>query len=298
MANEELRSFFESLVTEGDLHKLKEEKTKEGLYLEFKTKADSRNPELDADDKKNFSRALSGFANSDGGILIWGIATDRNEQAKALKPIADIHAFQAALKKSLINATQPIVDGILIEIISKVDTSSDGYIKCLVPTSDKAPHRAMLSNREYYKRSTEGFYRLEHFDLEDMFGRRPHPSLSVIVELRPRPGDDPHEEVYFSFRNDGRGIAKHAGFLCIFEAGVQIATARGSIQNATNLNHGTATISYQDNTGVIHPNSVNYSLGHVVIKRQGKGLNLQITLKWYCENMLPRSVSAAVPPEP
>jgi hypothetical protein len=297
MASEEVMAFFRSLVTESDLQKLKEEKTKEGLYLEFKTKANSRHPELDDDDRKNFSKALSGFANSDGGVLIWGIATDKKDQAKALKPISDVHAFQAVLKKSLINATQPVVDGVLLEIIVKVDASNNGYVKCLIPASEKAPHRAMLSDREYYKRTTEGFYRLEHFDLEDMFGRRPHPSLVVVVELRPRPGDDPHEEVHFAFRNDGRGIAKHTGFLCNFDAGVQVAGTSGHIQNVTNLNRGTPSVSYQDNVGVIHPNSITYSVGHAIIKRQGKGMALQVSIKWYCENMTVRSASAVVSPE-
>jgi len=41
----------------------------------------------------------------------------------------------------------------------------------------------MLADREYFKRSTEGFYRLEHFDLEDLFGRRPKPALRFSHRL-------------------------------------------------------------------------------------------------------------------
>lgn len=297
MASEEVKEFFRSLVSESDLQKLKEEKTKESLYLEFKTKADSRHSQLDDDDRKNFSKALSGFANSDGGVLIWGVATDTKDQAKALKPITEVHAFQSVLKKSLINSTQPVVDDVLLEVIVKDGSDSDGYVKCLIPASDKAPHRAMLADREYYKRTTEGFYRLEHFDLEDMFGRRPHPSLDIIVNLRPRPGDDPHEEVQFSFRNEGRGVARYTGFLCTFDSGVQVAGTRDHIQDVTRLNRGVPTVSYQENVGVIHPNSIIYSVGHAIIKRQDKGMDLSVSIKWYCENMMVRSATVVVSPE-
>lgn len=294
MASEEVLSFFRSLTTESDLQKLKEDKTKEGLYLEFKTKADSRHPALDEEDSKNFSKALSGFANSDGGVLIWGIATDKHEHAKTLKPISDIHDFHAVLKKSLIHATQPVVDGVLLEVVAKATDPDSGYVKCLIPASDKAPHRAMLSDREYYKRTTEGFYRLEHFDLEDMFGRRPHPSLEIFIDLRPRPGDDPHEEVHFAFQNEGKGVAKHAGFLCNFDTGVQVAGQIGHILNVTKLNRGTPSVSYQDNVSVIHPNSITYSVGHAIIKRAGKGADLKVNIMWYCENMAMRSASTVV----
>lgn len=39
-----------------------------------------------------------------------------------------------------------------------------------------------MFTREYYKRSEDGCYRLEHFDLEDMFGRRQRPLLELFVE--------------------------------------------------------------------------------------------------------------------
>ena len=42
----------------------------EDLYLEFKTT--NTNDLSHADDRKNLAKALSGFANSGGGLLIWG----------------------------------------------------------------------------------------------------------------------------------------------------------------------------------------------------------------------------------
>jgi hypothetical protein len=202
---------------------------------------------LDDSDKWQYSRALSGFANSDGGILIWGIETNHQEEASKLKSIAAVQDFHAALKKSLINCTQPVVDGVELEEILKTGSLTEGYVKCLIPGSDKTPHRAMIANREYYKRTTEGFYKLEHFDLEDMFGRRPRPALTRILELRPRGGDDPHEELHFAFVNRGRGIAKYVGFVCRFDDNVQVVSVSSGLRGCMGRSLG-------DRTGVWNAN--------------------------------------------
>jgi hypothetical protein len=183
MASPALIAFFESLATELDINQLIAAREQENIHLEFKQKKVRNEPDLADSDKSQFSRALSGFANSDGGVLIWGIVTDNEERAASLAPITGCREFQARLKKSLLNAVQPVVDNVRIEVIPTGENSDIGFVICLVPASDKAPHRAMLANREYYKRSTEGFYRLEPFDLEDMFGRRPVPRLELSLKL-------------------------------------------------------------------------------------------------------------------
>jgi hypothetical protein len=174
---------FEQLAVEADLLALIGEQRQENLYLEFKQKADATTGALGKGDARHFSKALSGFANADGGILLWGVETDKSEHAIGLRPISEIDRFQSSLKSSLLNATQPVVDNVVIEVVQAKALPGAGYVKCLIPASDKTPHRSMLACREYYKRTTEGFYALEHFDLDDMFGRRPVPSLFVYTRV-------------------------------------------------------------------------------------------------------------------
>lgn len=197
-----LEDFFDSLSTTADLSRLVADQVQEDIHLELKTKRNRSVPDLEDSERWQFSRALSGFANSDGGILIFGIETDRQEHACALKPIADPFGFQARLKKSLLNATQPVVPDVRVEVVPG-DTAAEGFVKVFVPPSDRVPHRAMLADREYFKRSTEGFYRMEHFDLADMFGRRRRPVLTLQLE---KEGDG--GTILVSVTNEGRGIAK------------------------------------------------------------------------------------------
>lgn len=53
--------------------KIIDEQQEEYLFLDFKLKTDPRSPNLSKDDKKNYAKALSGFSNTSGGIIIWGI---------------------------------------------------------------------------------------------------------------------------------------------------------------------------------------------------------------------------------
>jgi hypothetical protein len=291
VAGDQLRILYESLLAPTDMKGVVQEKWPEDIHLEFKQKKNRSSGKLDDSDKWHFSRALSGFANSDGGILLFGIETDKQERAHRLKPITGAAEFHSALKKSLLNTTQPVVDDVSMDVILSDDGA--GYVKILVPVSDKAPHRAMLADREYYKRTTEGFYRLEHFDLEDMFGRRPHPVLNLDLELRPRAGDDPHEELHFGLQNVGRGLAKYCGFLCRFESGVRVAGSWG-VDDDTSVNRGVPTVTYANNQGVIHPTGIVTVVGHATIQRQAKGTALRVKVSWYCEGMAMRSFDGEV----
>jgi len=288
MQTSDLISYFHSINSESDLKRMITDRVKEDLYLEFKQKHDRRHAQLDDDDKSNFSRALSGFANSDGGILIWGIETyKRDESAMSLKPITDVDGFIRSLKSSLINFVQPFVDNVLIEKIPTDASDQIGFVKCLIPQSDKTPHRAMFAGREYYKRSTEGFYRLEHFDLEDMFGRRQRPLLVLHIDSGDFPGDDPEmKEVKFAFTNEGRWTAQHCGFLCQFDDNIELIGILGfEIKNVTELNNGAPTISFDNNVNVIHPNGIARYLGGMRYKRKDKTKKIQGFMTYYCQGM-------------
>lgn len=54
-----------------------EEGQQEHVQLEFKT---LNSPGFNRDDKKNLAELLSGFANSQGGIIIWGVDARRDNQ--------------------------------------------------------------------------------------------------------------------------------------------------------------------------------------------------------------------------
>ncbi|TMA25418.1 MAG: ATP-binding protein [Deltaproteobacteria bacterium] len=184
-----VRGLFSSLESENALQAAVDTGREEDLYLEFKQKHNRSQPDVDEPDRKNLSKAVSAFANATGGVLVFGVETkkvqDGPDRAVALKPIANAPAFLRRLQESVLNTTQPVVDDVEFRCIPSLLEAGAGYVACLIPESDKTPHRAMFANREYWRRTTNGARRLEHIDLEDMFGRRPRPLLRAVLELRP-----------------------------------------------------------------------------------------------------------------
>src|SRR3990172_481244 len=194
-----LDRLFESLLSEADLDAMVQDRREEDLHLEFKQKEDRRHGDLGDGDKKAFSKAMAGFANADGGVLVFGIETARSQdgvdRAVSLKPITDHHRFRSRLLDSILNTTQPVVDDVKVEAIDSTSSPGSGFVKCLIPQSVKPPHRAILADHHYWRRVSTGHRRMEHYELEDVFGRRLRPSLKLMLELRPRPDGDPHEEL-------------------------------------------------------------------------------------------------------
>ena len=116
----------------------------EHLQLDFKTIKGANL--ASADDRRNFARGLSGFANSAGGIIVWGIDARNNAQgidcAVAPSEIRQLKLLLSRLNEFTGQAVSPIVDGVRHKIIER--TADSGFAVTLVPESQSAPHMAKL----------------------------------------------------------------------------------------------------------------------------------------------------------
>jgi hypothetical protein len=158
-------------------------KQEEHLHLDFTT---LKNAELTIrDDKLNIARCISGFANSSGGIIVWGIDARKNSDgidcATKVVELRKPAVLVSRLNTLSGEATSPIIDGIRHKPIVNYK-SGGGVVATFVPETDGGPFMALLGEQRYYKRSGDSFYQMEHFDLEDMFGRRQKPNLEMIIQ--------------------------------------------------------------------------------------------------------------------
>src|SRR5438876_11330288 len=67
---------FDSLTNYGSINALIGKQ--EDIFLDFKESRTSNGAMLD-DDQAHFSKAASGFAHQQGGVLVWGVEARRNE---------------------------------------------------------------------------------------------------------------------------------------------------------------------------------------------------------------------------
>jgi hypothetical protein len=209
-----LRKLFEQIDVDA-IGAFVEQRRQEDLHMEFKTvnKADLSY----ADDRRNLAKALSGFANSDGGLIVWGVnarpGNDGVDCAQEATPVEDPKRLVGCLNEFTGQSVSPIVDGVEHKSLSL--ENGTGFGVTLVPASDSGPHMARNREDRYYKRSGDSFYKMEHFDIEDMFGRRKKPDVYVEYALNrgarsgARTGlqQDVHVDLYLL--NKGRGLARY-----------------------------------------------------------------------------------------
>jgi hypothetical protein len=210
---------FNVLVTDGEaaLDRYIADFQSENLWLDFKRSADDGAcTKLNIRDRENLARAISGFGNSDGGVVLWGVDCRRDPatgadvpQGKA--PITNPPRFVSWLENVVTSCTapaHPAVEHVAIPGAS----STGGFVATLIPASTHAPHQCIqpTSDARYYMRVGSNFAPVPHAVLSGLFGRRPQPRLAVKW-LAPsvRLNDDVVTlSVTLSLTNTGRSIAR------------------------------------------------------------------------------------------
>lgn len=186
----------------------------ESITLDFKRFPPDGN--LSDNDVKILQKVLSGFANSDGGIVLWGVesksAANKADRSRfdSYHPIQDPDRLIVRLIEEVTKATQPPVSGVLHE---KVPVPGGWVVKTFVPASDRGPHRTARDDGQYYRRDADEFRPMHHFQIADMFGRRARADLVLVFKHpsfdRGRPGgwdDWLHGDIVLI--NRGRGLAR------------------------------------------------------------------------------------------
>jgi predicted HTH transcriptional regulator len=127
-----------------------DEQQEENVFLDIKLKTNPASSNLLKDDKKNYAKALSGFSNTSGGVIIWGVDCRKNEEgvdgASEMVPIVQPKAFLGNLNSLISDAHTPINNGIRNILISMPNDSDKGFIVTYVPESSLPPHRAYYFN--------------------------------------------------------------------------------------------------------------------------------------------------------
>lgn len=191
------------------------EKREESLHLDFKEKKDATTGALHQDDKKHLSIALSGFANADGGLLVWGVEArrDQDDVDRAIRviPVKHVIRFRSELETITPDMVSFGVPGVEHHAISTSGDEDEGIVVTVVPRSDLAPHMATGKDlHSYYRRTSSRFQVMEHYEVADLFGRRPQPQLTVrcFWELVCTAPGVFQWVLQFMVENKGRGIAR------------------------------------------------------------------------------------------
>ncbi len=160
----------------------------EHFHLDFKLLAGIPG-DLRKDDKRNLSIGLSGFGNSDGGLLVWGVDAKPDsegiDRVVGVKPIPHIKRFLSELKSLTPRYVAPPMERVQQVGVTNPDDPDHGYVITAVPRSEATPHMATGPGlSRYYRRAGTEFLMMHHVEVADMFGRRPQPRIELEIGKR------------------------------------------------------------------------------------------------------------------
>ncbi len=139
----------------------------------------------DQEIKKLWSENIGAFANSGGGVLIWGIKAPK-KFAEGTSLAADAEALANRLLELANDSVDPPVLGIQVRAFPRSKSSPEGFVVCFIPPSRHAPHRSKFAEREYYIRAQDGNVNCQTAVLRRLFypTSSPHLIPAVYAEIK------------------------------------------------------------------------------------------------------------------
>ncbi len=188
--------------TENDLLELVRNNIPESLHLDYKAS------EALSDKKKDeILKDVSAFANSDGGILIYGIKEDKS--TKTLSMDNGINASDRNYREWLENIVDSGISPKISQLrINAIQLTNGNFAYALeVPKSTAAPHQS--PDKKYYKRFNSKSEPMEHYEIEDIRNRSSsiEPLVNIDIELFDGIG------IGIVISNQGKYTAKNIRFL-------------------------------------------------------------------------------------
>lgn len=162
------------------------ERQTEELFLDFKQAVSTGKNfhTLHRDDRKNLAKAISGFGNSEGGVIVWGVECARDAEigdvAQAKVKVKNVHRFLSWLENAISGCTIPSHNKVRNHIIS-MDENGDGFIATYIPKSDITPLMT-TTNSTIYLRSGSNNVPAPYAVIAGMFGKRPSPNIDLIIK--------------------------------------------------------------------------------------------------------------------
>ncbi len=164
--------------TESDILELIENETPESLTLDYK-----RSDSLAKDSKKRneISKDVSAFANSAGGILIYGVAENKHLPLSIDDGVDPTVITKEWLEQVINSNIQRRISGIRINQIKLSSHPTNVMYVVDVPQSDLAPHMAF--DKKFYKRFNFESIAMEEYEIRDVSNRNKAPNLDLNILL-------------------------------------------------------------------------------------------------------------------
>jgi len=167
--------------TESELIKLIEDQVEESLHLDYK-RAKALN-KIDNQRSEKVTRAVSAFANSDGGTIVYGIKEydddPRNPLPERVDAVDRGECSRETLEEIINSGIQPRIPEIKITPI-KIQSPTGGVVYVVeIPKSNTA-HQA--KDKRYYRRYNFQSVAMYDYEIKDIINRQQLPLLRLVFK--------------------------------------------------------------------------------------------------------------------
>lgn len=177
-------------------------KIPEDIHLEYKS-----GQAIDFSKVAEMSKDVSAFANSDGGVLIYGVQEDKSTHLPVSIDGVDSKKYSHEWLENVIKSNiNPIIPDYEIKPIKIKGKPNLVIYSILIPKSYRTPHQA--KDKKYYKRYNFKSEAMENYEIDDIRNRKQVvPSLVNISAIR-----ESLFTVYLEVENTGNHTAKDIKF--------------------------------------------------------------------------------------
>lgn len=203
-------------------------KESEKFFVDFKlTQTDDYTGQraLYDSDKKNYAKAISGFGNSEGGIIVWGVDASGSvdDYAKSIKPIKGVDNFKSLLESFTSLLTLPVHKKVESLVVKDKKSDKKGIIVTIVPKDDDRPYQN-VGDYKYYMRAGDSFVPVPHGVLQGMFGHAPQSNVFWMFNINNKPDIRANKVIHWQVGlmavNGGIGIGEDIyGFARVWTPG-------------------------------------------------------------------------------
>lgn len=161
------------------------------------------------DKKKNeISKDVSAFANSNGGVIIYGVkefdVPDKRHLPEKIDPVQRNQISKEWLEQVIATRIQPKIEGVQIYPVTVSKTDNTVIYAVSIPKSSTA-HQAY--DNKYYKRYNFQSEPMQDYEVRDVMNRASHPNIELEFEIETRyPESEPRPDLFDSWGSQAKSI--------------------------------------------------------------------------------------------
>ncbi len=289
---------YKSLTSFSRLQQMIDDGESEGLHLECKAPTV---PRVTRDLRVHLAKAASGFGNTAGGVVIWGISTTRHGHSgldilSQLEPVGSCARFDREIRRALPTVTTPAMVSAQTKVIKRRKSDTRGVVVAHIPRTQGDPLQSTQDNLFYF-RTGDQFSVAPYEMIKRLFSATATPDLKPLFVSRLTSLEEHGSwKLPIGVENLSSAVARDAVISVMIDNPSACDIVRSSgLADRSDINPG-AKVFMANFQGVIH-RRLSIIIGNLIVKmkvgrRARRRLDLSITL--YADRMRAKKYSFVV----